>query len=55
MGDDRAHGETRSEPQEVVIVVYPGVQSLDLAGPLEVFSGAQLLLDHRARASADTG
>src|ERR1700730_3723835 len=32
-------------PREVVIVVYPGVQSLDLTGPLEVFSGAQLLLD----------
>src|ERR1700686_5492450 len=31
--------------REVAIVVYPGVQSLDLAGPLEVFSGAQLLLD----------
>lgn len=26
-------------------MVYPGVQSLDLTGPLEVFSGAQLLLD----------
>ncbi|HEV3072413.1 MAG TPA: GlxA family transcriptional regulator [Solirubrobacteraceae bacterium] len=32
-------------PREVAIVVYPGVQSLDLTGPLEVFSGAQLLLD----------
>lgn len=31
--------------REVVILVYPGVQSLDLTGPLEVFSGAQLLLD----------
>lgn len=35
--------------REVVIVVYPGVQSLDLAGPLEVFSGAQLLLDLESR------
>jgi transcriptional regulator GlxA family with amidase domain len=32
-----------------VIVVYPGVQSLDLVGPLEVFSGAQLLLDLESR------
>ncbi|HEY7951423.1 MAG TPA: GlxA family transcriptional regulator [Solirubrobacteraceae bacterium] len=32
-------------PREVLIVVYPGVQSLDLTGPLEVFSGAQLLLE----------
>jgi transcriptional regulator GlxA family with amidase domain len=31
--------------REIVILVYPGVQSLDLTGPLEVFSGAQLLLD----------
>jgi transcriptional regulator GlxA family with amidase domain len=41
-----------SPPREVLIVVYPGVQSLDLTGPLEVFSGAQQLLDldpHDAR------
>jgi transcriptional regulator GlxA family with amidase domain len=31
-------------PRNVVILVYPGVQSLDVTGPLEVFSGAQLLL-----------
>jgi transcriptional regulator GlxA family with amidase domain len=36
-------------PREVVIVVYRGVQSLDLTGPLEVFSGAQLLLDLERR------
>jgi transcriptional regulator GlxA family with amidase domain len=34
-------GSTRN----VVIVVYPGVQSLDVTGPLEVFSGAQRLLE----------
>ena len=28
----------------VVILVYPDVQSLDVTGPLEVFSGAQQLL-----------
>ncbi len=32
-------------PRNIVILVYPGVQSLDVTGPLEVFSGAQLLLD----------
>jgi transcriptional regulator GlxA family with amidase domain len=34
-----------SPPRNVVILVYPGVQSLDVTGPLEVFSGAQLLLE----------
>jgi transcriptional regulator GlxA family with amidase domain len=37
-------------PREVAILVYPGVQSLDLTGPLEVFAGAQLLLDLEGRA-----
>ena len=32
-------------PRNIVILVYPGVQSLDVTGPLEVFSGAQLLLE----------
>jgi transcriptional regulator GlxA family with amidase domain len=32
-------------PRNVVILVYPGVQSLDVTGPLEVFSGAKLLLE----------
>jgi transcriptional regulator GlxA family with amidase domain len=29
----------------IAIVVYPGVQSLDVTGPLEVFAGAQQLLE----------
>jgi transcriptional regulator GlxA family with amidase domain len=33
----------------VVIVLYPGVQSLDFTGPLEVFTGADQLLAHEAR------
>ncbi len=33
------------KPRDVVIVAYPGVQSLDVTGPLEVFSGAQRLLE----------
>jgi transcriptional regulator GlxA family with amidase domain len=32
-------------PRNVVILVYPDVQSLDVAGPLEVFGGARLLLE----------
>jgi transcriptional regulator GlxA family with amidase domain len=34
----------------VVIVLYPGVQSLDVTGPLEVFTGADQLLAHEGRA-----
>jgi len=37
------------DPRQVVIVVYPGVQSLDVTGPLEVFVGAQLLIEASAR------
>jgi transcriptional regulator GlxA family with amidase domain len=36
--------DRRVRSRNVVIVVYPGVQSLDLAGPLEVFTGAQQLI-----------
>ncbi len=32
-------------PRNVVIVAYPGVQSLDVTGPLEVFDGARQLLE----------
>ena len=39
-----------STPREVVILVYPEVQSLDVTGPLEVFSGADLLLAARLHA-----
>ncbi len=40
-------------PREVVILVYPGVQSLDVTGPLEVFAGARQLLKLAARAARD--
>jgi transcriptional regulator GlxA family with amidase domain len=33
----------------VVLVLYPGVQSLDFTGPLEVFTGADQLLAHEGR------
>ncbi len=39
-----AYTDTR-RPRTVAIVVYPGVQSLDVTGPLEVFDGARQLLD----------
>ena len=35
----------RRAPRQIAILVFPGVQSLDLTGPLEVFSGAQQLID----------
>jgi transcriptional regulator GlxA family with amidase domain len=51
MGHDRIvdeHATPRegqaAKPRNVVIVVYPGVQSLDVTGPLEVFAGAQQLI-----------
>jgi len=39
--------------REVVFVLYEGVQSLDVSGPLEVFSGAERML--RARAGGSRG
>jgi transcriptional regulator GlxA family with amidase domain len=35
--------------RNVVILAYPGVQSLDVTGPLEVFTGAQQLISASAR------
>jgi transcriptional regulator GlxA family with amidase domain len=37
------------DPRLVVLVVYPRVQSLDVTGPLEVFTAAQQLLDATGR------
>ena len=39
-----------SSPREIVILVYPGVQSLDVTGPLEVFHTAQRVIEHTGRA-----
>jgi len=36
---------TAPKPLTVAILIYPGVQSLDLTGPLEVFAAAQTLID----------
>ncbi len=37
------------EPRQIAIVAYPGVQSLDVTGPLEVFAGARELIAAEAR------
>jgi transcriptional regulator GlxA family with amidase domain len=36
-------------PRRVAILLYPGVQSLDIVGPLEVFAGAQTLIEQSGR------
>jgi transcriptional regulator GlxA family with amidase domain len=41
--------ERASSLRQVAILAYPGVQSLDITGPLEVFSGAQRLIETGAR------
>jgi transcriptional regulator GlxA family with amidase domain len=48
VGDDRCVSAS-ADPRKVVIVAYPGVQSLDVTGPLEVFDGAQRLLQATSR------
>jgi transcriptional regulator GlxA family with amidase domain len=39
----------RRAPRQIAILVYPGVQSLDFTGPLEVFAGAQQLIEATPR------
>lgn len=39
----------RNSPRQVAIVVFDGVQGLDVTGPLEVFSGAQALIGGERR------
>src|SRR2546427_3022955 len=43
--------QARRAPREVVFVLYEGVQSLDVSGPLEVFSAAERILRGRAGGS----
>jgi transcriptional regulator GlxA family with amidase domain len=38
-----------SAPRQIAIVAYPGVQSLDITGPLEVFTAAQQLIEATGR------
>jgi transcriptional regulator GlxA family with amidase domain len=48
VGDDR-HVHELGRPRLIAIVAYPGVQSLDVTGPLEVFAGAQRLIEASGR------
>jgi transcriptional regulator GlxA family with amidase domain len=41
----------RRTPRQVVIALFAGVQSLDVTGPLEVFAGAERLLESVGRTS----
>jgi transcriptional regulator GlxA family with amidase domain len=41
--------EPDPEPRRVAILVYPGVQSLDITGPMEVFTGADSAISYLAR------
>ena len=45
---------TAAEPaaKRIAFVVYRGIQSLDLAGPFEVFAGANEVLEYRNKAPA---
>jgi transcriptional regulator GlxA family with amidase domain len=45
-----ARDRATQAPRQIVIVAYPGVQSLDIAGPLEVFAGAHQLIEATTRA-----
>jgi transcriptional regulator GlxA family with amidase domain len=46
MSQARRAGRAR----QIVILAFPGVQSLDVTGPLEVFAGAERLIERSARA-----
>jgi transcriptional regulator GlxA family with amidase domain len=46
---DRLEIDRRDVPRQIAILAYPGVQSLDVTGPLEVFAGARELIATEAR------
>ena len=48
VGHDRPMS-SRPRNRTVAIVVYPGIQSLDVTGPLEVFAGAARLVEEAGR------
>jgi transcriptional regulator GlxA family with amidase domain len=39
----------RQPPRQIAILAFPNVQSLDITGPLEVFAGAQTLIEATGR------
>ena len=52
-GADDVKVHRQAAARDVVILVYPGVQSLDVTGPLEVFAGANQLLAAEARGTPE--
>jgi transcriptional regulator GlxA family with amidase domain len=49
MGKPRPPRIPSSFSRQLAILIYPGVQSLDFTGPLEVFAGAQRLIEQSGR------
>ena len=49
MDDSSARTRTAPAPRQVAIVAFPGVQSLDVTGPLEVFDAAARLIEATGR------
>jgi transcriptional regulator GlxA family with amidase domain len=49
MDNTRSPRTLSSVPRQIAILVYPGAQSLDFTGPLEVFAGAQRLIERSGR------
>jgi transcriptional regulator GlxA family with amidase domain len=48
-GQSRSPRGTPRSPRQIAILLYPGAQSLDFTGPLEVFAGAQRLIASSGR------
>jgi len=46
---DDCHVPSAPKSRQIAIVAYPGVQSLDVTGPLEVFTAARQLIDVTGR------
>lgn len=45
----RSREDQKQNRRQITILIYPGVQSLDFTGPLEVFAGAQRLIEQTGR------
>jgi transcriptional regulator GlxA family with amidase domain len=45
----RSHRPDPRSPRQIAVLLYPGAQSLDFTGPLEVFAGAQRLIEESGR------
>jgi transcriptional regulator GlxA family with amidase domain len=49
MDRTRSHRPDPRSSRQIAILLYPGAQSLDFTGPLEVFAGAQRLIEESGR------